>query len=192
MIEVLDSGGLRVAGYGVAALIAILVGVMELHSSSRKALRFWPAFWFLSATLIATMAVARLGGIGELLADLGRETTKNRGWYDQRRGVQAAAVITIAVVWVVAVVVAIWRVPPRRRRYLPTALVLFTVECFAAIRVVSLHQVDALLYHRHLGGVRWVAIIELTLLSLTIVAIAMRIPRHPRTPLSSPMVIASI
>lgn len=192
MIEVLDSGWLRVGGYGVAALVAILVGVMEVRSTERKALTFWPPFWFLSAALIASTAVARVGGIGDLLVDLGRETTQSGGWYDQRRGVQATAVITIAVVWVVAVIAAIWRVPPRRRRYLPTALVLFTLECFAAIRVVSLHQVDAVLYHRQFGGVRWVAIIELALLGLTIAAVAMRVLSRPKTRLESPMATAPI
>ena len=66
--------------------------------------------------------------------------------------------------------VAVWRVPERRRRYLPAALVVFTLVCFAGIRIISLHQVDTLLYNRPIRGVRIVAIVELTGVALTILA----------------------
>jgi hypothetical protein len=59
------------------------------------------------------------------------------------------------------VVVALWRAPERRRRYLPVALVVFTLMCYAGMRLVSLHQIDALLYHRELAGLKIDTVLEL-------------------------------
>ncbi len=179
MIDMLDSGWLRVVAYGVTALLAIVVGTLEHRSPLRTTLLWWPTFWFMSSTLIAAMGLARLGEVGDLIAVVGRDSARTHGWYDQRRNVQAGIVIVVASAWVIAVLAALWRVPSRRRRYLPTALTLFTLVCFAVIRAVSLHQVDSVLYRRNLHGVRWVAIIELLLLGIASIAIAVRVPRHP-------------
>jgi hypothetical protein len=68
----------------------------------------------------------------------------------------------------VTVLVALWRVPERRRRYLPTAIVVFSLQCYAAIRLVSLHHVDALLHRSELNGARLGALVEIGGLLLTI------------------------
>jgi hypothetical protein len=69
--------------------------------------------------------------------------------------------------WFVAVSVACLRTPERRRRYLPMGLAVVTLAAFVAIRLVSLHQVDSVLYRRHIEGVRVGTLIELSLLLLT-------------------------
>ena len=136
----------------------------------RRAADIWPTFWFLTSALLAVMALGRAAEIGELVSEFGRREAREEGWYEIRREYQAAAVATVGAIWFVAVVVAVWRVPERRRRYLPAALFVFTLVCFAGIRVISLHQVDTLLYNRPIHGVRIVAIVELTGISLTILA----------------------
>jgi hypothetical protein len=166
-----DSNWLRVVAYGLAAAAALHAGMREQrrrpHAPSRE---IWPAFWFLTAGLLAVMALARAADIGELVSEFGRRTARDEGWYEIRREYQAAAVATVGAIWFVAVVVAVWRVPERRRRYLPAALVVFTLFCFAGIRIISLHQVDSLLYNHPIRGVRIVAIVELTGVALTILA----------------------
>jgi hypothetical protein len=157
-----DSNWLRVAAYGVAAAASLHAGVRELRRRPTPSGRdIWPTFWFLTAALLAVMAVGRAADLGGLVSELGRREARAEGWYEIRREYQAAAVGLIGAIWLVAVIVAVWRVPERRRRYLPPALVVFTLICFAGIRVVSLHHVDTLLYRRSIRGVRIVAIVEL-------------------------------
>lgn len=155
----------------------MLIGLAERRRNSVQGPRLWPTFWFSTGGLLLAMAVGRASNISSLLADLGREQARSGGWYDVRRSLQAWVIAAVAAVWAVTVVVAIWRVPERRRRYLPTAIVVFTLVCFVGIRLISLHQVDALLHDRDLGGVTVGAVIEVGLLMLVIAVIAWRIPR---------------
>jgi hypothetical protein len=165
----MDSNWLRVVAYGLAAAACLHAGLRERRRQPDAPSRhIWPTFWFLTASLLGVMALARAADIGELVSDLGRRTARDEGWYEIRREYQAAAVASVGAIWFVAVVLAVWRVPERRRRYLPAALVVFSLFCFAGIRIISLHQVDALLYNRPIRGVRLVAIVELTALALTI------------------------
>lgn len=159
MAELLDSNALRVLGYVFASIVCVLVGWLERRHARDGRRDLWPTFWFLSAGLLLVLAMGRVG-LGNLLSDLGRRTAREEGWYQTRRGLQAAVVGSVAAIWGVAVIVAIWRVPERRRRYLPAVVVLSGLVCFAAVRLVSLHHIDTLLYRRDIGGVRIVAVLE--------------------------------
>ena len=167
MIQLLDSGGLRLAGYLISAVAAIVAGCRERRSPSRDERHLWPAFWFITALMLASMGIARAADIAGILSDLGRDQAVSGGWYETRRQFQALIVGGMTAAWSITVAVAIWRVPERRRRYPPAAIAVFSLVCFAAVRVVSLHQVDALLYNRDLAGVRLVAATELLLLAIT-------------------------
>lgn len=170
MTDTLDSGWLRVTAYLALAAVAAWWGWRERRHPAREARSWWPRYWFSSAVLAATMAAGRIGSLDDLFGDLGREQARSAGWYDDRRSLQVLAVLLVAAVWFVGVVVSIWRVPPRRRRYLPHAIALSTVVGFALVRMVSLHQIDAVLYRRDIAGVRIVAVVELTLLAATAAA----------------------
>jgi hypothetical protein len=171
VISWMDSNWLRVVAYGVAAATCLHAGLRERRRRSIAPSRdIWPTFWLLTGTQLAVMALGRAAEIGELVSEFGRREAREEGWYEIRREYQAAAVALVGAIWFVAVVVAVWRVPERRRRYLPAALFVFTLVCFAGIRIISLHHVDTLLYNRPIRGVRIVAIVELTGISLTILA----------------------
>jgi hypothetical protein len=82
------------------------------------------------------------------------------------------------------VVVALWRVPERRRRYLPMAIVSFSLMCYAGIRVVSLHQVDTVLYRRHIAGAKVGSVVEILGIATAIVVTSWQTwslspPAHP-------------
>jgi hypothetical protein len=179
MAGTLDAGWLRVVGYFVAALACVIAGVIEQRRTPRGP-ELWPAFWFSTAVVLTLMGFARAGDVGGFIAGVGREQAEEHGWYDVRRSYQAAAVGTVASIWAIFVVAAVWRVPERRRRYLPAALVVVTIICFAAARMISLHQVDSLLYRRDVSGVRFVAVIELGLLGLMLLTIAVPLARRRR------------
>jgi hypothetical protein len=165
--EFIDSSALRVATYGVVALLAAWWGIRERREIAAHGVDWWPFYWFLSASLLVVMGIGRIGGsVTSSASSVGNRRVRG-GWYETRRTVQAAVVIVVAVVWFVGVAVAVLRVPPRRRRYLPHIVALSTLIAFAAIRLVSLHQVDTVLYRRDVAGVRIVAIAELSMLAAT-------------------------
>lgn len=163
----LDSGSLRVVVYVVVAAVALVWGERERRSTAVERVDWWPPYWYTSALVLVSMALARAGSVGDLIGEIGRDQALETGWYDARRAIQAGLVVAVTVAWAIGVIVAVWRVPPRRRRYLPHAVALSAVIAFAAIRIVSLHQVDALLYRRDIAGVRIVAWTELILLAAT-------------------------
>ncbi len=170
--QMLDSGRTRVVAYLVAAALSLVWYRRERRAIERAGLGghaptdWWPTYWLLTALVLATMGVGRAGALGDAFAELGREQARSSGWYERRRGVQVAAVVTVTIGWVIGVLVAIWRVPPRRRRYLPNVVAISSVAAFAAVRLISLHHIDTVLYRRDLGGIRIVAIAELFLLAM--------------------------
>lgn len=163
MIESADSNWILVGGY---LLVAALTQVARLRQRRRatSADGVWTPFWLLTGAVLVVMAIARAGGIVDVIGDLGRERALNSGWYGSRRPVQAAVVIAVGLGWLISVSVASWRTPDRRRRYLPMGLAFVTLSAFAAIRIVSLHQIDTVLHGTHIGGIRVGTLTELLLL----------------------------
>jgi hypothetical protein len=157
--DLLNSNGLRVTAYLAASFVCALAFWRERNDRRRTFL--WPSFWLLTAILFLAMGVARSSDLPSLVTEAGRSEAARTGWYESRRPLQALVVMLVSGCWLVTVVVAIWRVPERRRRYLPTAVMAFTLICFAAIRAVSLHHVDQVLYNRPVHGVRIAALLEL-------------------------------
>ena len=115
------------------------------------------------------MALARGADLGGLIPDLGRRRARSGGWYYRRREVQAAAIVALSMAAIGVVAVAIRWVPANRRRYLPEAVVVLGLAAFAAVRLISLHQVDVLLYRRRIEGMKLDALVELTCLAAAIV-----------------------
>jgi hypothetical protein len=166
-----DSDGVRVAAYLVAAAVAGVSWWRE-HRRVGADRSLWPTFWLLTGAFFLFLALARAVDLGGLATELGRSEAKERGWYDDRRKYQALGAAIIGGIWFVTVVIALWRVPARRRRYLPAALSVFTLMCFIGVRLISLHGIDALLYRRDLGGARFGAVVELALLGVAVLLTA--------------------
>jgi hypothetical protein len=147
----MDSDVLGVAGYLIVAVLASSIGWLERRRSDTcPDLR--PATWFVIAGLFALMAVGRAGDVGQAIADAGRRGALSRGWYQSRRGFQEMLVVAVATCSVLlAVTLPTWT-HERRRHYLPMVIATFGVMAFAAVRIVSLHQVDAVLRRPTLGS----------------------------------------
>ena len=177
MLTWVDSTAFAVALYALAGTTALLLGVVERRRGKSADRRLWPTFWFATGGLLLIMAVGRASNISDLLTELGRERARSGGWYDVRRSLQAWVIGAVAAGWAVTVAIAVWRVPERRRRYLPTAIVVFTLVCFVGIRLISLHQVDALLHNRDIRGVTIGAVVEVGLLLVVLAVMAWRFRR---------------
>jgi hypothetical protein len=161
-----DSNVIRIGGYVLVALL-MLVARRREHRRVGTADGVWPTFWIATCAFVLAMAVGRAVEAGDLVSSLGRSAADDGGWYESRRPIQATVVGVVGVSWFVVVAVALWRTPERRRRYLPVGLMVATLAAFAAVRIVSLHQVDSLLYRTDVEGVRVATFVELTLLALT-------------------------
>lgn len=179
MLAWADSDGWRVTLYLVATGVALLAWWRE-HRKGRSDPGLWPTFWLLSAAFFLAMAVARATDLGGLATQLGRSTAVEHGWYADRRRFQAYGAAVVGFGWLVTVAVALWRVPARRRRYLSPALAMFTLMCFIGVRLISLHQIDSLLYRRHLAGAQFGAVVELVLLAIAVLLTALPLPTGTR------------
>lgn len=162
MLSWADTNWMRVVAYIVVAGLCLLAGRRQ-DPSDRGV---WAPFWPMTGAVLMAMAVGRAGGIAEWIADLARSEARGDGWYETRRRYQAIVVGAIGSVWVISVFTACWRIPERRRRYLPMMVVVMTIGAYVAIRMVSLHQVDSLLYRRDLMGMRIGTLTEYVLLAV--------------------------
>jgi hypothetical protein len=127
----------------------------------------WPPFWYWTGALLLAMALGRAIDLGDVAGDELRAQARSGGWYESRRKFQSLVVAGLALAWLAIVFTAVWRVPERRRRYLPVIVAVVTLAAYAAVRVVSLHQIDGLLYRRRIGDVRYGTAIEFTVLAFT-------------------------
>ena len=172
MLEALNSNSWMVAAYIFVASLACLTGSRE-HSAQRgrHSTHLLPVFWYLTSALFVSMAIAHAGELGGAVADYARSGAYAEGWYESRRSIQVVVVVVVAALWALATVLALWRIPERRRRYLPMTIATTTLMCFSAIRLVSLHHVDTLLYRRSIEGLRIGVLIEFFLVSVAVVII---------------------
>ena len=151
----LGSSWCIVGAYILVSLLTLILGSVEVaRRRGGSEGHLWPAFWF---------------GIGPIAA-----------W---RRAELPDLWTRLKWALGVAVVIAIWRVPERRRRYLPPALLVFTLVCFAGIRIISLHQIDAVLLRRDLAGAPIGIIIEhIVLLAIFTASLTMLVSSVRRRP----------
>ncbi|NNE11560.1 MAG: hypothetical protein HKN41_04860 [Ilumatobacter sp.] len=171
------SDWLRVVGYLVVTGLVLRAALLD-RRRSKTGDAAGPTFWIATVGALITLTIGRIGGLGPALADLARARALESQWYATRRPVQVGIVVAVALIFLAIVVVTIWRVPTDRRRYFALSLAVLTLVTYAAIRLVSLHGVDTMLYHRELWSIRVGTWLELVLLSVAgLVAAA-----HPIAP----------
>jgi hypothetical protein len=188
MLEWVDSDGVRVAAYLIATAVALAMWARE-HRRVRSTPSLWPGFWLLTAAVFLAMAIGRAADLGGLATEFGRSEARSQGWYNDRRRIQAVVIGLLGATWLVVVAVSLVKVPARRRRYLPAALAVFTLMCFVAIRLVSLHQVDSLLYRRQIAGAQVGTVVELALLAIAAALTAWPPPIHQRVDYVRPVAV---
>lgn len=168
------------AAYVGLALLCLrrLAGARSRGAEGRLASRGWLAL----AAMFAVLAAARSAGLQSRVTAIFRRWAVTEGWYLDRRRFQAW-VVAAAVVGSMAAMVAVGAFALRRRSsrgliaFAPIAVLLG----FLAVRLVSLHQVDHLIYRR-VAGVEINAAVELALLGM----IGIGLLRRGADPVSDP------
>lgn len=164
----LNSNGLRVAAYAVAALLCVAAAVRERSVSNNWRV---PAFWFAIAAVMFVLAASRMVELGPLISEEGREFAKDRGWYDDRREYQRLAVEGIAAGgFLLGAAGFVWLFASAARQYPLALIAVVFLVCYVLVRAISLHQVDAVLYNRPIEGIRINALLELAGIALMSVA----------------------
>lgn len=176
--EWLNSEWLRTMSYAAAIVACVLSGRRELDTNGPARIHVWPRFWFAAAGVLSVLLVGRLTGIGSNAYAIGRREAIAGGWYwSERRRLQGAAILGLGTASVVGVVVVARLMGDRTRRYLTPLACLLGLVGFAATRIVSLHQIDAVLYRRPILGARIASLIELTL-TTGLVVVAAYLTQH--------------
>lgn len=177
LVEIVGAGFFRDIAYFVCAGVCVFAWNAERRLRGPTRVDLWPQFWLATAGILMLMGAARALGIHDLLTEAGRQQARSDDWYEARRGLQVFVVFTISAVWLTTCGLAVWMVPERRRRFLPAFLVTAAIAAFAAVRAVSLHHVDGLLYRTSIAGIELVVFAEIGLLSLLALLAISRMPR---------------
>jgi hypothetical protein len=165
MLDFLNADLVRELGYGLAAAVCLLGWRLERRAVARGVNATWPALWLSLAAMLALLVLVRAAHLQYVFTDLGREEARESGLYEIRRLFQVALLGGLGAAWCVAVTVAAWRVPARRRCYLPAIVAAAAIIGFAGARAISLHHIDAVLYNHPLAGLRIVVLVEFALLA---------------------------
>jgi hypothetical protein len=160
-------GWLTVTLYFLAAL-SCWITARELgseHLGCAKELRAWR---YISALFLA-LGVYKQLDLLVALTEAGRAFVYSQGWYDQRRPVQAAFIVLVAIACAVTVVtLLVWA----RKTPAPTWLGLTGATMtlgFVLIRAASFHHIDRILRERILS-LRWDWLLEMGGISVVLLA----------------------
>lgn len=178
----LNAEWLRTASYVAAIAACVVAGRREYRTADSVPALVWPRFWFAAAAVLSVLLLGRVTGIGSSAYELGRREAITGGWYwSARRRLQGAAIVGLAMATLTGLVVVARVVGDRIRRYLAPLACILGLAGFAATRIVSLHQVDTLLYRRPILGARLASLIELTL-TVGLIAVSAHLTRPREVP----------
>ena len=178
----LNSGWSAVLGYGAIVVLALTLGRLEQRGAvAGSRVGSWPAFWFTTALLALAMGVGRALHAGGRAAELGRRQAVAGGWYEERRGLQVVVIAALAVLAAVTMWICIRRWGPRLRDgYSTVGVLMSALVCYSVVSVVSLHQIDSVIWGNEAGGVTFGSLIELALLAAVIAVTLVRLAERWR------------
>lgn len=180
----MPSDGPSLLSMSAAGFYAVVVAVCLIAAGTAGRLRQPSSHWQTWATIaliFAVLAAMRMIGLEETLRDALRELLRVEMTYDTRRSFQrplAAAVIVVATAIAAIVLVRRARVVKGRRNIvlLIAAASGLAMALLMTLRIISLHQVDAVLY----GPLKlnWVADIGASLVVLVAAVLYVRLVRQ--------------
>ena len=137
------------------ATISALLRVVRKHwprppAPARRALS-----WLCLSSLYAFLGVNKQLDLQSLVTAIGRVAAHSGGWYESRRAVQMAFVLTIFVLALISMI-ALFSIADARRYPLVVSGVVITIA-FVVIRASSFHEVDWFIHSRVFGAeMNWI------------------------------------
>lgn len=130
-----------VAGYLAAAGLSVrAAGRARIEQAAREI-----AFWRLTAVLLVLLGINELLDLQALLTSAGRAYAKEGGWYENRRSVQFAFVVILAIAAAVVGAATIWLT---RRTHVAVRIALIGlvfIGLFILLRAASIHHLTDVL-----------------------------------------------
>ena len=177
----LNSDWLRTVSYIAAIVTCAWAGRHGLNPGAPDRSELWPRFWFAAAGVLTALLIGRVTGVGATALSFGRTEAINGGWYwSVRRRLQGAAIVGVGTASLVSIVLMARMMGSRTRQYVAPLVCVVGLAGFGATRIVSLHQLDALLYRRPIFGARIASLIELVLTAV-LVGLAAKAGRSSRS-----------
>ncbi len=104
-----------------------------------------PLFWLVLTALLLFLGINKQLDLQTLLNDVGRRMAKSQGWYGRRRVYQAAFIVTVAMIGLIAVIGFSWLARKQWKRNFVALLGTGFLYVFVLIRASSFHHVDVML-----------------------------------------------
>lgn len=132
-----DPATQRLALSAFYAAGAVLAGLAARSGDRRQR-----TFWIVTAALLLLLMTAKELHLIDTLSRAGRAAIKAHGWYGMHREVQAALLVAVAAIALIAAAgVALWlRAAGTAAKVAATALLL--LAAFLVLRAISIHAVD--------------------------------------------------
>jgi hypothetical protein len=165
---------LQIAAYALLGLACAAAAARPGHRRSTCIALWGGALLWCGAALAGALSV------GGEVSQAGRQAAWMEGWYGDRRAVQTAVVIAFAAATGLAA--ALLLLLPLARPVRILAAIWAALLGFLAIRIVSLHAVDAVLYREGVAGVSRGIVFELALTgaAIALVVAAFLLPGFSR------------
>jgi O-antigen ligase len=150
----MPSAAPSILSLGAAALYIVILAVCLLAAATARRQRQPFAHrrtWVVVGLVFGALALMRVAGFEELVRELFRSELRLEGGYDQRRALQrplAIAIIAIVSACFAWGLWAQWRASQGRRNMalFVAFAALATMVMLVGLRILSLHQIDVLLY----------------------------------------------
>ena len=132
---------ITVSGYLCAAFLSTRAAIAAAERDERPTSAFW---WIVGVSLVA-LGINKVLDLQTLLTALGRALAKANGWYHQRREVQFAFVVSLALAMISAIAATLWFTRHAGAAVRLAQVGLASIITFILLRAASIHHVDALL-----------------------------------------------
>jgi hypothetical protein len=169
LADLVQSHAFRTLLFGIAGVLSLFAAERAAQAAGgwSRELTSKANFWLIVSVVLFVLGTAKLLGLQHLLGGNARELVREEGFYDVRHAYQRLANYAVIAVGLLAFAVGTW-IWVRRWTVLALPLgVVVVLVSFVAIRAISLHDVDTLLYRTDVWGVQASAAVEVLLTAST-------------------------
>lgn len=180
MFSVFDRDAIPIGLALAGGFLCLASGLREVRGGARERLIY---AWWGMATVCFAIAAGHLLNAGGGVAESGRDVFRFEGLYGSRRPFQAAVVAGLMIGGGLgAPFILRWVRANLGSNMLLPVLVLGGLVGFLAVRTISLHAIDSLLYGHHIFGGHPGSLVEAAGLALFVAACALASSRRPERP----------